>query len=111
VANANFIEPPYLGGSADQSARQAFEVLRKAGVASARTGESISDQAVVLVDLPDVAKALAVLGKARIRVLDSPSNTTLATLDTQPRLLVASARSAGMKLLTQLQAWPSHSQC
>jgi hypothetical protein len=40
-----------------------------------------------------------VLGKARIRVLDSASNTTLATLDTQLRFLVASARSTGMKLL------------
>jgi hypothetical protein len=79
-----FLEPPYLGGSADQCARQAFQVLREAGVASARTGENISDQAVAFVDLPDVAKALAVLGKARMRVLDSASNTTLSTLDIQP---------------------------
>ena len=79
-----FIEPPYLGGSADQSGRQAFEVLREAGVASARTGENISDQAVAFVDLPDVAKALAVLAKARMRVLDSASNTTLSILDIQP---------------------------
>jgi hypothetical protein len=94
-----FLAPPYPGGSANQSARQAFEVLRKAGVASARTGEGIRDEAVVLVDLRDVAKSLAVLEKAQIRVLDSASNTTLATLDTQPRFLVASARSTGMKLL------------
>ena len=72
-----FLEPPYPAASADQCARQAFEVLRKAGVASARTGESIRDEAVVLVDLPDVAKALAVLGKARIQVLYSASNTKL----------------------------------
>ena len=78
-----FIEPPYLGGSVDQSV-QACEVLREAGVASARTGATIADYAVALVDLPDVAKALAVLGKARIRVLDSASNTTLSTLDIQP---------------------------
>jgi inorganic pyrophosphatase/exopolyphosphatase len=62
-----FIEPPYEAQSI-----KAFEVLREAGVASARTGESISNQAVVLVDLPDLAKALAVFGKAEMRaVLDS----------------------------------------
>jgi hypothetical protein len=94
-----FIPTPYLGGSADQSARQAFEVLREAGVAFARTGESTSDQAVVLVDLPDLAKALAVLGKARMGVLDSASKTTLSTLDTQPRFLVASSGITGRKLL------------
>jgi hypothetical protein len=94
-----FLDPPYPGGSADQCARQALEALREAGVASARTRESIRDQAVVLVDWPDVAKALTVLGKARMRVLDSASNTTLSTLDTQPRFLIASARSTGMKLL------------
>jgi hypothetical protein len=94
-----FIPTPYLGGSADQSARQAFEVLREAGVAFARTGESTSDQAVVLVDLPDLAKALAVLGKARMGVLDSASKTTLSTLDTQPRFLVASSGITGRKPL------------
>jgi hypothetical protein len=64
-----FIEPPYLGGSVDQSAREAFEVLREAGVASARPGATIGDYAVALVDLPDVAKALAVLGKAGMRAM------------------------------------------
>jgi hypothetical protein len=64
-----FIEPPYLGGSADQSGREAFEVLREAGVASARPGAAIGDYAVALVDLPDVAKALAVLGKAGMRAM------------------------------------------
>ena len=67
-----FIRTPHLGGSADQSARQAFEVLREAGIASARPGGIIDYYAVVLVDLPDAAKALAVLGKSGIRaVLDS----------------------------------------
>jgi hypothetical protein len=64
-----FIEPPYLGGSADQSGRQAFEVLREAGVTSACPGGTIGDYAVVLVDLPDVAKAFAVLGKSGIRAM------------------------------------------
>ena len=59
-----FIEPPYEAQSI-----KAFEVLREAGVASARTGESISNQAVVLVDLPDLAKALAVFGKAEMRAV------------------------------------------
>jgi hypothetical protein len=67
-----FIRTPYLGGSADQSARQAFEVLREARIASARPGGTIDYYAVVLVDSPDMAKALEVLGKAGIRaVLDS----------------------------------------
>jgi hypothetical protein len=55
-----FIEPPYFGGSVDQSVRQAFEVLGEAGVASARPGCTINDRAVVLVDLPKLAKAPAV---------------------------------------------------
>ena len=66
-----FIEPSYLGGSVDQSVRQAFEVLREAGVASARPGGTLGDYAVVLVDLPDVAKALAVLGKAGMRAMSA----------------------------------------
>ena len=64
-----FIEPPYFGGSADQSGRQAFEVLREAGVASARPGGTMGDYAVVLIDLPDVAKAFAVLGKWGMRAM------------------------------------------
>jgi hypothetical protein len=64
-----FIEPPsYLGGSFDQSV-QAFEVLREAGVASARPGGTMGDYAVVLIDLPDVAKAFAVLGKSGMRAM------------------------------------------
>jgi hypothetical protein len=66
-----FIEPPYLGGSADQSGRQAFEVLREAGVASALPGGTTGYYAVVLVDLPDVAKALEVLGKAGMRAMSA----------------------------------------
>jgi hypothetical protein len=66
-----FIEPSYLGGSVDQSVRQAFEVLGEAGVASARPGGTLGDYAVVLVDLPDVAKALAVLGKAGMRAMSA----------------------------------------
>jgi len=62
-----FIEPPYLGGSVDQSGRQVFEVLHEAGVASARPGGNIDYYAVVLIDLPDAAKALEVLGKAGMR--------------------------------------------
>ena len=64
-----FIEPPsYLGGSVDQSV-QALEVLREAGIASARPGGIIDYYAVVLVDLPDAAKALAVLGKSGMRAM------------------------------------------
>jgi len=64
-----FIEPPYLGGSVDQSGRQAFELLREAGVASARLGSNIDYYAVVLIDLPDAAKALKALGKAGMRAI------------------------------------------
>jgi len=40
-----FIEPPYLGGSADQSGRQAFEVLREAG-------SPLRDSAALLTTMP-----------------------------------------------------------
>ena len=75
-----FIRTPYLGGSADQSCRQAFEVLREEGVAFARTGEIISDRAVVWVDLPDVAKALAVLGKVGANRRDVAFCATLSSV-------------------------------
>ena len=64
-----FIEPSYLEGSVDQSGRQAFELLREAGVTSARPGGNIDYYAVVLVDLPDAAKALEALGKAGMRAM------------------------------------------
>jgi cytosine/adenosine deaminase-related metal-dependent hydrolase len=64
-----FIEPSYLGDSVDQSGRQAFELLREAGVSSARPGSNIDYYAVVLVDLPDAAKALEALGKAGMRAM------------------------------------------
>jgi hypothetical protein len=64
-----FIEPPYLGGSVDQSGRQAFEVLREAGVASARPGGTIGDYAVVFVTPRDVAQAFAVLRKSGMRAM------------------------------------------
>ena len=67
VADAGLHRPPYFGDSVDQSVRQSI-----AKPVSARPGCTISDRAVVLVDLPELAKAPAVFGKAGMRaVLDS----------------------------------------
>jgi hypothetical protein len=64
-----FIEPPYLGGSADQSGRQAFEVLREAG-------SPLRDSAALLTTMPScwsIYQMLQRLGKSGIRAVLDPA--------------------------------------
>jgi hypothetical protein len=67
-----FIEPPTSGAQSIQALDEHFEVLRGSADRLCAPGGTINDRAVVSVDLPDLAKALAVFGKAEMRaVLDS----------------------------------------
>jgi hypothetical protein len=62
-----FIQPRNLSGTVDQTIRQALEILREAGIQSAREGGSINDRAIVLVAPKEIPEALTVLGNAGIR--------------------------------------------
>jgi hypothetical protein len=93
-----FLEPPYLGGSADQCARQAFQVLREAGVASARTGEILA--------IRPSRSSICQTWRRRSRCSERRECESWIRhliqrfrLWTFSRFLVASARSAGIKLL------------
>jgi hypothetical protein len=50
-----FVQPSEIGGSLNNIAQQAHDILLKAGIASARLGGIINDQGVVLVDIVDVS--------------------------------------------------------
>jgi hypothetical protein len=73
------IQPPYIGGSSDQIARQAFDILREtARISFVCSGGTINNYAFVIVDPTDVPEALAALGKAGMRA--NPEDTdSLAT--------------------------------
>jgi hypothetical protein len=64
-----FVQPPEIGGSLNNVAQQAHNILRKAGIASTRLGGIINDQGVVLVDSADVPGALKVLTRAGLRAV------------------------------------------
>jgi hypothetical protein len=62
------IQPPYVGGSSDQVARQAFDILREAACISfVCSGGTIDDCAFVIVDPTEVSAAIAALEKAGMR--------------------------------------------
>jgi hypothetical protein len=92
-----FIEPSYLGGSVDQSVRQAFEVLREAGIASARPGGSIGDYAIVFVNPRDVAKSFAVLRKSGMRAMLAAISHSAVRRCPRPGRLYGQRGNAGQR--------------
>jgi len=74
------IQPPYIGGSSDQIARQAFDILREtARISFVCSGGTINNNyAFVIVDPTDVPEALAALGKAGMRA-NAEDTDSLAT--------------------------------
>jgi hypothetical protein len=63
-----FVQPP-SGRSFHNIAQEALDILRKAGITSARLGGIINNQGVVLVDLPDASEALETLLLAGLRAV------------------------------------------
>jgi hypothetical protein len=61
-----FVQAP-RGRSFHNIAQEAHDILRKAGITSARLGGIVSGQGVVLVDLEDVSEALKTLTLAGLR--------------------------------------------
>jgi hypothetical protein len=59
-----FVKPSKNEASTDNIVQEAFDALRRAGIASARLGGFINDQGVVLVDGADRAFALTMLNRA-----------------------------------------------
>lgn len=70
-SNRIFVQPR-SGSSFHNIAQEAYDVLRKAGIASARLGGIINGQGVVLVDLVDVAESLEALKVAGLRAVADP---------------------------------------
>jgi hypothetical protein len=54
---------------AEQSVRQALDILLDAGIYSAEGGGTISDRAVILIDAAHVPNAIAALNKAGVRAV------------------------------------------
>jgi hypothetical protein len=61
-----FVQPP-SGSSFHNITQQAHEILRMAGITSARLGGIINNQGVVIVDLVDLPRALEALIRAGLR--------------------------------------------
>ena len=64
-----FVQPPEIGGSHNEIAQRAHDILGKAGIASARLGGMINVNGVVLVDQIDVPQALKALTRAGLRAV------------------------------------------
>jgi len=54
---------------AEQSVRQALDILLDAGIYSAEGGGTINDRAVILIDAAHVPNAIAALNKAGVRAV------------------------------------------
>jgi hypothetical protein len=54
---------------AEQSVRQALDILLGAGIYSAEGGGAINDRAVILIDAAHVPNAIAALNKAGVRAV------------------------------------------
>jgi hypothetical protein len=67
-----FVKPSEDRTSTDNIVQEAFEALRRGGIASARLGGFINDQGVVLVDTADRAFALRMLNRAGFTAIADP---------------------------------------
>jgi hypothetical protein len=74
------IQPPYVGASSDQVARQAFDILRDAPrISFICSGGTINDCAFVIVDPTEVSVAIAALEKAGMRANAEQADSDAAT--------------------------------
>jgi hypothetical protein len=64
-----FVQPSEIGGSLKNIVQEAYEILRKAEIASSRVGGFIDEQGVVLVELADVPAALKALTRGGLRAV------------------------------------------
>jgi hypothetical protein len=64
-----FIQPPYVCESSEQIALRAYEVPHNSNIITACPAGIVDDKAVVLVDVLEVAEALAALESAGLRAI------------------------------------------